>query len=210
MILFVFTHPREVGMICLFFPRVWYKWQTCKVWRRWELCILRSGLGKGERLTRSGKTLKLRLVMQEGGLGVKDKNYYPTAGKEGNPVDRNRIWSEFLLMVLLFVNQNASVLESSESRDYKKHSCRYVGHSCKQLLEHVLFASLLQQETALHSVRETRSVRQSSANQSDTTLLGKGECTTCSFFSGLEGKRSRVSGRGEKLAGDVRRWVCST
>lgn len=73
-------------------------------------------------------------------------------------------------MVLFFVNQNASVLESRGSRDYEKHSCRDIGHSCKQLLEHVLFASLLEQKTTIHSVRETKSGPQSSANQSDTTL----------------------------------------
>lgn len=49
-------------------------------------------------------------------------------------------------MVLLFVIQNASVLESSGSRDYEKHSCRYIGHSCKKLLEHALFGSFLQQD----------------------------------------------------------------
>lgn len=76
-------------------------------------------------------------------------------------------------MVLLFVNQNVSILESNGSRDYEKHNCRYIGHSCKELLEHVFFAFLLQQKTTLHSVSETKSGPQSSAKQSNTTLLGR-------------------------------------
>lgn len=63
----------------------------------------------------------------------------------------------FLLVVLLFVNQNAAILESSGNRDYENDSCRYTEHSCIQLLEDVLSAPLLQQKTTTHSVSETKS-----------------------------------------------------
>lgn len=55
------------------------------------------------------------------------------------------------------MNQNAAILESSGSGDYDKHSCSYTEHSCKQLLGDVLSAALLQQQTTIHSVRETKS-----------------------------------------------------
>lgn len=76
-------------------------------------------------------------------------------------------------MVLYFVNRNAAILESSGSRDYDKHSCRYTEHSCRQLLEDVLSAPLLQQKTTTHSARDTKSGLWSSASQWDTTLLGR-------------------------------------
>lgn len=104
-------------------------------------------------------------------------------------------------MVLLFVNQNASVLESNGSRDYKKHSCRYIGHSCKQLLELALFASLLHQKITLHSVRESRSGPQSSANQSNTTLLGRvrENAHPAVFSAGWKVRRAEYLGRDRSM-----------
>lgn len=96
------------------------------------------------------------------------------------------------------MNQNASVLESSGNRDYK-HSCRYIGQSCKQLPEHALF-TLLQQKTTLHSVRETRSGPQLSANQSNTTLPGRVRKNAQPAVFSVGWKRNRVSGQGEKHA----------
>lgn len=117
---------------------------------------------------------------------------------------------KFLLVVLLFVNQNAAILESSGSRVYDKHSCRYTEHSCKQLLGDVLSAPLLQQKTTIHSARETKSGLWSSASQSDTTLLGRvrGDAQPADLLVGLKVRGTEFLGRERSMQeGDVRRSV---
>lgn len=128
---------------------------------------------------------------------LKDRTRSVTLLQEKKEIQQtdNRIWSEFLLMVLLFVNQNASVPESSGSRDYEKHSCRYIGHSCKQLLEHAVFTLLLQ-KTTLHSVREARwstTIKQSV----NTTLLGRvrENAQPAAFSVGWKIRRTEYLGR---------------